>query len=49
MRSRFTSALAPTITRYLSLKEALGSAYVVERNVMAHLASIIHKKSCSPP
>ena len=41
MRSKFTSVLAPTITRYLSLKEALGSAYVVERNVMAHLDAFL--------
>jgi hypothetical protein len=33
----FTSALGPSITRYLALKEALGRAYAGERRVFEHV------------
>lgn len=41
MNLRFSSVLAPTIVRYLSLKESLGRAYKVERDVLAHLDSFL--------
>jgi integrase len=37
MNNSFRSVLAPTITSYLSLKEALGRLFKVERGVLAHL------------
>jgi integrase len=37
MKHEFCSVLAPVIVRYLSLKESLGRAYRVERDVLAHL------------
>jgi integrase/recombinase XerD len=41
MKYRFSSVLAPTIVRYLSLKESLGRAYRVEHDVLAHLDTFL--------
>ena len=41
MKHEFCSVLAPTMVRYLSLKESLGRAYRVERDVLAHLDAFL--------
>lgn len=41
MKHEFCSVLALTMIRYLSLKESLGRAYRVERDVLAHLDAFL--------
>jgi integrase/recombinase XerD len=41
MNNNFSSVLAPTIARYLSLKESLGRIYKVERIVLTHLDTFL--------
>ena len=41
MTYNFCSILAPTVKRYLSLKEALGRRYSVERDILAHLDAFL--------
>jgi len=42
MNNKFSSALAPIIARYLSLKESLGRIYKVERIVLTHLDTYLN-------